>query len=185
MEAIFKNNTPLDADTMFELNWFYISLNARGTALKRVASSVCAVILCGASVLWAVKSGAWTLCVPVFLAGALIGAVPFIQKMRAKSQFKRNLKGKFDIGYMNEFTFCRSDFSVRNSQSSVSSDYRAVKRWYETGRYFFLFIDEKKAFMIDKRRFTKGSARDFRAFLHEKCADAYRGGKPSTRPKKA
>ena len=39
--------------------------------------------------------------------------------------------------------------------------------------------------MIDKRRFTKGSARDFRAFLHEKCADAYRSGKPSTRPKKA
>ena len=52
--------------------------------------------------------------------------------------------------------------------------YYKLKKVFETKKYFYLYIDKRHAFILDKNGFKKGDITTFSDFIKKKCLFKYK-----------
>ena len=63
------------------------------------------------------------------------------------------------------YTFVDEGFALTDGKASEKHGYNQIYALCESGAYFFLFMDARTGFILDKQGFTQGTAEAFRAFL--------------------
>lgn len=69
------------------------------------------------------------------------------------------------------FTFYNYFFKINNSKDIFY--YFKLHRIIEDKKFFYLYIDNENAVLIDKNGFTLGNSKDFKNFIRKKCFFKY------------
>ena len=88
---------------------------------------------------------------------------PLKRYQKTKEKLSKNKPDKFI------FTFYKFHFSVAQKTFSYFKLYRV----YETKDYFYLYIDQENAFLINKQGFKLGNTAEFTEFIKKKCLFKY------------
>lgn len=80
-------------------------------------------------------------------------------------EFKSN---KIQNNLVNYYFFYDKFFKVKNQLGSSKIKYHKLHRVYENGNYFYLYLDDTNAFIIDKCGFTIGDSETFKKFIKNK-----------------
>lgn len=75
-----------------------------------------------------------------------------------------------------EFTFCFYEkfFTIEDDKEFSKMKYYQLYRAFETMDFFYLYIDKKHSFLIDKSKFKKNNPSDFSKFIKKKCWWCYK-----------
>ncbi len=67
------------------------------------------------------------------------------------------------------FKFYDKFFTVEDTKEISKVKYYKLYHIFETSNFFYLYLDKKHAFLIDKSQFKKGNPFDFSSFIKKKC----------------
>ena len=71
------------------------------------------------------------------------------------------------------FYFYENSFKIRDNLNFDKVSYFRLYKVYETQKYFFLYINRKYSFIINKECFTQGSSDEFSRFIKNKMKFKY------------
>ena len=74
------------------------------------------------------------------------------------------------------FTFLFYDhyFKINTKRQYSIVYYRKLYKIFETDTFFYLYLDNRHSFLLDKSGFKKGTPLDFRNFIKKKCPFKYK-----------
>ena len=67
------------------------------------------------------------------------------------------------------FKFYHNFFTVEDEKEFSTIKYLKLYRVFETKNFFYLYIDKKHSFLIDKSKFKKENSDEFSHFIKKKC----------------
>ena len=106
----------------------------------------------------------------IFLLSALaVGVVLyFVNRLQTEKRSKKKNKVKV-------FTFYFYDryMKVKYKKEFERLPYFRLHKIFETNQYFYLYLDEKSSFILDKAGFEVGTAAEFSKFIKAKCPLKY------------
>ena len=76
-----------------------------------------------------------------------------------------------------EYEFYDKFFTIKNKENIEEIKYSLIKKCYETKGYFYLYIDNSNAFIINKEGFIQGNIEDYKKFIALKCRFARKNSK--------
>ncbi len=106
---------------------------------------------------------------PVFFFGGAIylALLPYI---RVRKSWKQNLKFHNGTLPVNTTRFGEK-IRIENETSSMTWEYRHLKKVYSLKYSYCLLFTDKTALYLDRANFTKGTFEEFKQFLREKRPD--------------
>lgn len=72
------------------------------------------------------------------------------------------------------FVFFEKYFEIRDKLYKEKSYYTKLKHIYETKDFFYLYINDDYAYLLDKSGFITGTSKDFSNFIKKKCFLKYK-----------
>ncbi|MGN1302285.1 MAG: YcxB family protein, partial [Clostridia bacterium] len=104
-----------------------------------------------------------------FILFAILGAFCFYRFIYPNKQVEKELKtDKFKNEKEFTFTFYEKFFVISDKKKSEKIKYWKLYRVYETKEFFYLYIDNNHAFLLNKSTFIKGNTSNFLKFLKRK-----------------
>ena len=71
------------------------------------------------------------------------------------------------------FEFYDKYFKVSNEDEYSIVKYHELRKIFDTKDFFYMYLDRKNAFILDKSCFEKGSSNEFSEFINKKCFFKY------------
>lgn len=78
------------------------------------------------------------------------------------------------------FKFYDNFFIIEDDNVYSKIKYYRLYKTFETNDFFYLYLDKKHAFLVDKSCFEKNNSKDFSAFMKKKCWWNYKYFKKSS-----
>lgn len=72
------------------------------------------------------------------------------------------------------FTFYQKRFKVYSNMRYSFVKYTDLYKIFETDTFFYLYLDSRHSFLLDKSGFKKGTPSEFRDFIKKKCPFKYK-----------
>ncbi|MFR5312825.1 MAG: YcxB family protein [Clostridia bacterium] len=72
------------------------------------------------------------------------------------------------------FKFYEKYFTICHNMDYSKMKYYKLYKIYETKTFFYLYIDNDHAFLINKSGFVRGLSDDFSKFINKKCLFKYK-----------
>ena len=72
------------------------------------------------------------------------------------------------------FSFYDKYFKIYTKKEYSVIYYREIHKIFETDTFFYLYLDNRHSFLLDKSGFKKGTPITFRGFIKKKCPFKYK-----------
>lgn len=72
------------------------------------------------------------------------------------------------------FKFYEKYFTICHNMDYSKMKYHKLHKIYETNKFFYLYIDNERAFLVNKDGFIRGSSSDFSKFIQKRCLFKYK-----------
>ena len=72
------------------------------------------------------------------------------------------------------FMFYENKFTVEDLHSISNLKYSDLHKIFETDNFFYMYVDSRHSFLLEKEKFLEGSSDDFSKFIRKKCWYKYR-----------
>lgn len=112
--------------------------------------------------------------IALLLCGGLIGFILW-RYLHPISEIAKEYKSD-KIQKEKEFTFLFYEkfFTVDDKEEIYEIKYYQLHKVFETSDFFYLYLDKKHAFLIDKSNFENSTSSAFSAFIKKKCWHLYK-----------
>ena len=168
MKLLFKNKTQYDETTYNE----YLKFHKNKFSIKYIFfTSIIAILLffCFAMQLkyhYYNIAFLFLIIIITFILWRL-----FYPTYEVKQEFESK---KVSQKYEFTFKFYNKYFTICRNMNYSKVKYSKLYKIYETDTFFYLYIDNRHAFLINKDNFIKGSSEDFSQFMRKKCLFKYK-----------
>ena len=165
-----------DRETVREMSRFMMFRNRRQNPRRRIIMWTvlfCALMgtLIAEMVLWGFS--AFTLVLVLLCAGILLWEWFFYLRL-PDIQYKN--AGKM-ADARNEFVFTETRMKASSTadeySGSAEMEYDALYKIYETGEYFFLFLNKRQCYVVNKATVRDGTVEELRSVLTEAVGNRY------------
>lgn len=162
MKPLFKNKTTLSKENYIDLVEFHQKQNNWKYWLYTVAFCIFLIVtivahLCN-------KNYGMALLIFIILLAFL--AYRFIYPYYKTG--KEYHSEKIQKSLVNLYYFYDKYFTIKNKLGNSKLRYRKLYRVYENDNYFYLYLDENNALILEKSGFEIGNSRDFKEFIKHK-----------------
>ena len=164
MKVLFKNTTKYDQENREN----FINFHQKKFGKRELAKTILMLITVLYMAIFLIVRLTWKALIFFIPMGIIIYFINkyTFNKMKEKSKKQKN----------KEFTFYfyKSEIKIKFKRQFERMMYFEIKKIFETGQNFFLYLDDKHPIIIDKDGFEIGNEKDFAEFIKRKCPFKYR-----------
>ena len=159
MKVLFKNKTTYTKQVYIEYHEFH---NKKFGKKQIIYTVVISILLLFCIVLNLIYSK-----IPIALIFVLI-LIGFVwyRIYYPKKQVLNQMKEHSNKEYT--FTFYNSYMTIENEKEKYKYNYWKLHRLCQNRKYFYLYVDNCHAFILQKNMFTTGNVKDFNKFIRKK-----------------
>lgn len=153
-----------DWETVKKFNFFHNIVRKKALNIALLVLDLLCVLLFVLVYRWGLLDSNMIM---IYLLLVLVNAVlAFALFVLPKIQYKQN---KALQGMKNEITFAEQEFTLaqqgNNAIATTTIKYDAIWRVYETADCFYVYINPRQAYIVDKSTIIGGTSVDLRMFL--------------------
>ena len=95
--------------------------------------------------------------------------------IKANNDVKKDLNSKkIKNEYINTYIFYKLFFTISNKEKKSRFFYWEIRKVFENDTHFYIYITNKKAFLISKQGFVKGTSEEFEKFIKKRTFLKYK-----------
>ena len=168
MKLLFKNNTRYSEEVYKE----FLSFHQNKYQFRYTLYTFVIAMLLIMFLIVQIKSYNYTFAIIFCVAITIFILWRFFHPVKIVNDELNSEKIKKEKAFT--FKFYDKSFEVSNMVEYSTMKYYKLKKVFETKKYFYLYIDKRHAFILDKNGFKKGDIATFSDFIKKKCLFKYK-----------
>lgn len=163
LKLLFKNKTRYTKNVYHE----FLTFHRKKYHFTYTAYTVLVIVFLLFSLIFQISYHNFS--IAILLCCGIIGFILW-RYLRPISEISKEYKSdRIQKGKEFVFLFYEKFFTVDDKEEIYQIKYYQLHKVFETPRFFYLYLDKKHAFLIDKSKFEKDASSAFSTFIKKKC----------------